>query len=274
MTESVELLRVRTRTSAGASWGVPSFGDGQFTDASVPVVVSGSATYNPLAWTRNDIGSSLLQARADLEIAMPQDCDLAVALRRMDAPWQIEVLRATELTRDTDHIDTTTTERIAIGLASAFSISGSAAMLTCRTPRALLERLGPRDRFNDTCRHALYSEGCGVNPTTHQDSGTVTSASGDTIEAGLASSAAALVGGYARVDGQTRLIIANVGDGSVKVDRPWLNPGDLVGETIICVPGCARNVTDCENKFSNLANFGGIPTAENLWGIRQTWGDR
>lgn len=271
MTESVELLRVRRLVSG--VWSVPDFGEGLFTDADVPVVVSGSETYEPLAWRRSDIGSSLLNARSDLEIELPQDSDFAVALRTMTESWRVEVLRATDLTRDAGHIDTSTTERIAIARVSRLSASGSSAKVICRAPKALLERVGPRDRFGEACRHALYSAGCGVDSASFVDSGTVTSVTGDLIEAGLASAVGHLVGGFARVAGQTRLIINNLGDGSVQVDRAWLNPADLVGETITCLPGCQRNVSDCDTKFSNLENFGGIPTAVNLWGPQKTWGD-
>lgn len=273
MTESVELMRVKTRAAGGSTWITPAFGEGLFADSPVPVVVSGSATYASLAWSRGRISSSLVDARDHLEIVVPQDCDLAVALRTLDAPWQIELFRATSLTRDAGHIDTSTTERIAILTVSAASISGSAMRILCRSKRAQLERIGPRDRFVDTCRHSLYGVGCGVDPSSFEDSGTVTSASGDTIAAGLASDAGALIGGFATVAGQVRLIIANAGDGSCQVDRPWANAGDLVGETLTCVPGCNRTVTDCNTKFSNLANFGGIPTTENPWSRRKTWGE-
>lgn len=274
MTESVELLRVRTRLPGG-TWAVPSFGDGQYTDCDVPVVVSGSATYEPLAWLRSPISSTFVDARDDLEITLPQDHELAVALRNPEHSWQIEILRATALTRDDGHIDTSTTERIAIVRVSGVSIRGSSARVLCKSKRSMLERLGPRDRFVDGCRHSLYGVGCGVDPSSVQDSGTVTATSGgDILEAGLVSALGHLVGGYATCAGQTRLIIANAGDGTCKVDRPWRNIGDLVGETLVCVPGCNRNTTDCDTKFSNLANFGGLPTTANPWSLRKTWGEQ
>lgn len=273
MTESVELLRVREMVQGSSTWTIPSFGEGQFADSDVPVVLGGSATYEPLAWSRSPVNSTLVDARGDLEIEIPQDCDWAVALRSMSSAWRVEILRATALTRDAGHIDTSTSVRIAIARVSRLEVRGSSAVVVCRSPRALLERIGPRDRFVDTCRYSLYGPGCGVDPLDHDDTVTVTSVSGAVVTAPFASAAGFLVGGFATCEGQVRLIIASPGDGTITCDRPWLNPGDLAGETMVCLPGCRRTLNDCENKFNNLPRFGGLPTTENPWSRRRTWGD-
>lgn len=274
MIESVELLRVRTRNPGGSNWIIPAYGEAQYCDADVPVVVGGASTYEPLQWTRGEISSALIDARADLEIVVPQDCELAVALRPMSAPWRIEVLRATGLTRDDDHIDVVTATVIAVLTVSGLQARRSGAAILCRSPRAALDQMGPRGRFSETCRHMLYGAGCGLNRGDWTDSGLVTAVAGDVITAGLVSAAAFLVGGVAEVAGQVRLIVGNAGDGTCRVNRAWSDPVSLVGETLTCVPGCKRTTSDCDTKFGNLANFGGLPTAQNPWSRRKTWGEQ
>jgi hypothetical protein len=259
MTSAVECIYIERRLADG-TWVLPAF-DARYTDATVPVVDTvGAVTFDPLSWVRSDLSSSVIAARGDLLITLPAEHGFPQALIAPEEPYRVSVYRATDLSRDVGHIDAGDVTRIAIALVSLVRISGSTAEITCRSARSLLERIGPRQRIGPSCRHALYDVGCGVVAATYQDSGDVTDVTSTTITTStpaLSSTVGALVAGFATVGSAVRLIVSNDGAGVVVVDRPFA--GDIVGETIVCVPGCNRHVTDCDSKFSNLANFGGIP---------------
>jgi hypothetical protein len=55
---------------------------------------------------------------------------------------------------------------------------------------------------------------------------------------------------------ELRMITAHSGNVVTLVD----SVADLVvGATVTLWPGCSRTVNHCQNKFSNLANYGGLP---------------
>lgn len=148
------------------------------------------------------------------------------------------------------------------GVVSGVQWSGPEATMQCESPIVLEGRLGLRQRFQVMCRHALYSEGCGVNPASFKATGTVSALSLDglTIFADIFSAEPGgyYTGGHVIVRGQARLVSSHIGAGSIKVTRHI--DGLTVGDAIDAFAGCNHSWVACKAKFSNLPNYGGFST--------------
>jgi uncharacterized phage protein (TIGR02218 family) len=152
-------------------------------------------------------------------------------------------------------------DRIFTGTLSDVTWDGAEARLHCASPVAEADKPGLKGRFQRTCRWALYSRGCSVDPEDHRMDGLVDELNPANpravrSDAALALGAGWLTGGYVIINGQARLVTAN---GSLG----WLDlaariEGIAVNQEIIGYRGCNHKTTNCANIFDNLANFGGF----------------
>lgn len=116
--------------------------------------------------------------------------------------------------------------------------------------------------FQKTCRHVHYAKGCNLNIGSFNISGEVSSISADfltyTLDLGGAAidSGDYILGILSRSDGQRRFI-TNHSATEFKINA--LIPGMEVGETVEIAPGCNLSRERCNQRFSNIENFGGFP---------------
>lgn len=132
---------------------------------------------------------------------------------------------------------------------------------------ASMQLSGNRARYSRLCRHALYGSGCGIGTGPYQSSGVLTGSSGVTAEVSLPTlpEIESLIGGLVIYDTTRYFIVSGRKSSSdpldtnyeLNVDRPFL---EVSGVTSVAVaPGCDRTQETCENRFGNIANFGGFP---------------
>ena len=136
--------------------------------------------------------------------------------------------------------------------------SGSLAKIRCESIFTALKRPGLRAHYQTGCRHALFDAGCGVNNQTFLLTGTVAAVSGLTVRSSafLSRPAGWLTGGYLRVAGVPRMILAHSGN---SVTLSALLSGLAVGVAFEAFAGCDRTLATCQAKFGNAINFGGFP---------------
>ena len=136
--------------------------------------------------------------------------------------------------------------------------SGSLAKIRCESIFTALKRPGLRAHYQTGCRHALFDAGCGVNNQTFLLTGTVAAVSGLTVRSSafLSRPAGWLTGGYLRVAGVPRMILAHSGE---SVTLSAILSGLAVGVAFEAFAGCDRTLATCQTKFGNAINFGGFP---------------
>lgn len=121
--------------------------------------------------------------------------------------------------------------------------------------------------YTRTCRHNLGDEGCKVDLTGTDRTGTVISAnprrsvftSDLTTEADHHFAHGRLIwtgGANAGFESEVWSYLSATGQFILKLDTPY----DISsGDTFRVFPGCAKNIATCTNKFNNVVNFGGFP---------------
>lgn len=153
------------------------------------------------------------------------------------------------------------------GRVAGTSAEGDAVRIECENVFTSLRRPGLRAKYQLSCRHPLYNNGCKLNKDTFAVSAIVTSIDGFTASVTYSDSnvtSSYFTGGMIETtEGHFRYIITHNG-GTLQLIRPLPSLEDAVnssaGEASVTLyPGCAHTVSDCRDKFSNLLNYGGYP---------------
>lgn len=138
------------------------------------------------------------------------------------------------------------------------------ARISCSTLSASLERSGLRLTWSRNCPHALYDSSCRAQKSAHAVNATIIELGQGTItaDAFAAYPDGWFNGGILEWEDpdrgiETRGIEEHIGNtilmfGTVDGLRQEL--------AVIAYPGCKRTVTECNLKFNNLPNYGGIPS--------------
>lgn len=146
---------------------------------------------------------------------------------------------------------------------SVDSIQGSTAGLTVSSWLVLLNAQAPRNLFQVGCLRTIYDAGCGVNPASFSNTGTVTTggtgafASAITGAAGYYSQGRIVFTSGANA-GISRTVKSNDGAGNFTLIRP-LPAACAPGDTFIAYAGCDLTKATCQSKFNNLLRFKGTP---------------
>jgi len=147
------------------------------------------------------------------------------------------------------------------GRVISVMFKGHDVTMSCEPIFTSLKRGGIRSVYGLPCRHVLFSTQCGADPALFRLTGTVAAINGTAIDvAGLnAQPDGYWVNGKVNAGLSRNLIRAIVGHtgNTIVLDRVISNLA--IGDPIDVLPGCAHNVDDCTNKFSNLPNYGGFP---------------
>lgn len=142
-------------------------------------------------------------------------------------------------------------------------LSAARAEVTLSSGQLAFQSAGLRQIASRTCRHGIYTVGCGVDPADHEVPFTVTAVGGDWIEADEFADIPDdqfLNGGFiawTSVDGipDTRHIRGKVGN---RVTLAWRAARLEVGMDGSAYPGCDDTPNHCGPKFDNLPRFGGL----------------
>lgn len=237
-------------------------------DATVWTVTSGDTaivynteTYTPATMGRSEIESKNEMNKANIEIKF--DMDNAMARR-----WMVDRIEAvvtlTVFEKDeNDDISVAWKGRLA-------SVKPATAEITLifESIFTSLRRPGLRARYLRSCRHSLYGRGCGLDKEGFATTGTPTAVSGNSV---TVTEAASFPDGYfatgmlEAADGSLRFITNHIGS-AITLIRPSQSLAEAFAAgptTVRLFPGCPRTRDVCDERFNNLANYGGfdwIPT--------------
>lgn len=216
-------------------------------------------TWEPEAISHSEISQSSEMSKDAVTLSFPKTNAFAKLFLSefIDAITQVTIFRGH--TNDGEFV-TYWKGRVSVG-----SIKGQTVKVECESIFTSLRRPGLRARYQRTCRHSLYGQGCGLAMATHQLAGVVSSISpsGTTLVIAAASSQADghWFGGILKFGNVLRMIIGHSGT-SITVSRsvPGLADAIIAGTADIFLhPGCDRLRTTCSIKFNNIDNFGGFP---------------
>jgi uncharacterized phage protein (TIGR02218 family) len=128
----------------------------------------------------------------------------------------------------------------------------------CESVSADLKRPGLRARYQRICRHALYTSGCGVDPSGFEATGTAAAVSGTTITAAVFGTQADgwFIAGKIQAGDAVRMILTHAGT-TITITAPIT--GLSVGDSFTAWAGCDHARGTCETKFDNLDKYGGFP---------------
>lgn len=146
---------------------------------------------------------------------------------------------------------------------------------------SLLERLKdkfPRLIYSEHCNHSLFDDYCGLNKATYQENGTCLINSTEryiysTIFSTTSHPLKYWKNGEVLMTsglntGMYRTILFHA-NGFVTLSVPFYQTIGI-GDTFVAIPGCNKTGAQCDEKFSNYANFLGfeyIPKPDVMWGL-------
>lgn len=157
------------------------------------------------------------------------------------------------------------------GRVAAVSVAGDTVTLECEDIFTSMRRPGLRARYQKSCRHPLYSAGCGVDPEAYAVGATIIAQDGfDVVIEGSGDSNfdsnwindndGYYVGGIVKLADGTRRYVAAQNGTTLTLLSPFDTIDvDSVGVDVTLYPGCLHTTTDCLSKFDNLVNYGGFP---------------
>lgn len=183
-----------------------------------------------------------------------------------------------------DHVVTLTIRRGHFGASDALvywkgrvgshNLKDQTIELKCESIFTSLRRPGVRARFQRTCRHAVYSRGCGLDKADFAVNGQLVAVDGLVLTVPEAATKANgwFMGGIIEFpDGSFRMVVGHAGS-QITISRAsrfaiegfaasgyGRSYGQYYGGfSVILYPGCNRTIEQCKNKFNNLDNQGGF----------------
>jgi uncharacterized phage protein (TIGR02218 family) len=225
-------------------------------------VTIGLGTFTPTLIGRGDSSASHEDGQNSLSIEVARTNPVAALHVDLppDQPVKVTLYRLER--------GATTATRWWVGFVAGVRWDGSVAVLECDTILRAADRPGPRQRFQQPCRWALYSRGCGVDPESFKDTGTINAINQPIrlvqVLLPVQRDVRWFNGGWLQV-GNRRVLIASSG-GGFAVGGSFAHTltvaywaGELVLDSEVDVfAGCGHQRIDCLSKFNNVANYGGF----------------
>jgi uncharacterized phage protein (TIGR02218 family) len=242
----------------------------RYTTASY-IVGDSNGTWEPLALTASSVTQTNELGKNGLRLTVPRDS--LIAQRFLGSTPDI----ATSLTIFRNHQPTDSNFDEFVywkGRVASVEISGDQVTLNCEDIFTSMRRPGLRARYQRLCRHALYSQGCGVDQDNYAVPATIVAVDGNRLTYSLETSSNIEIdsnnnndvsadnffsGGIIDIGGVKRQILLQ-GTDTLELLSPFDDLDiDSVGREATLYPGCNRTTTVCLNRFDNLNNFGGFP---------------
>lgn len=227
-----------------------------------------SEDYTVTSISRTDIESRSELSRANLDITVPTNNPAAV---RWLSDNGEKIVSLTIYERDTDGDYTTSWKgRLVAVIPSMEDIS-----LKFESIFTSLRRPGLRARYQKSCRHALYSTACGVDPEDFAFVSTILVRVDDRLIVSGADAYPAYYfrGGMLRVsDGTLHYIVEHIGADIYlqRYSQSFFTQEALgLPMAVTLYPGCGYDRATCNGRFSNVLNYGGfdfIPTKNPMGG--------
>lgn len=228
-----------------------------YTTAEQPVDFNGD-TYEPIPIERNAITQSGSLDKSMLNIRLPINTDIAELFRVFPPSDVVGVTIFQGHWGDNEFL------AVFVGRVLSCGRKKRIATLNCEPATTMMRRPGLRRRWQYECPHVLYGSQCKASRATH------------TYEAQVAAVAVPTVlltqgwsgpleprkfeNGLIEWDGingiEVRNILRVTGD-ALLIDGNVIGLSD--GAAVRLSPGCAHNMSDCQNVFNNIHNYGGMP---------------
>lgn len=240
----------------------------EFRYTSAAYFISDSAgTWEPVSIQASSIQQTGEMAKNGLKVVLPRDNKLAQTFLGK-VP---ETTTSLTIYRGHDETDLSDFAVVWKGRIASVEADGDQLTMDAEDIFTSMRRPGLRARYQKGCRHALYSEQCGVNDYDYAVSASIIAESGFTvtvtgiIDSAGDSSANQFEDGYFNggiietTDGSKRYILRHVGETLTLLSAFNTLDIDSVEQEVTLYPGCLHNTSDCKNKFNNLNNYGGFP---------------
>lgn len=231
-------------------------------DVAVPDPLAG--TYTAVAITRGQISQGAGDQTEDkLEIVMPADNEFVARYVNV-APANKAQVSLYQIHRDDPDAEIVLLFRGVMGSIS-FQKDVREATLQVQALTKARSRTIPRVTFQGLCNHMLYDGRCKLVESSFEFNLTVTVVTDNVITVpgagsiaiGLAPAGDAFEAGFVENSGDFRLVINQSGDDLTLLIPFATSP---LGLTVRCVVGCKHRLElDCDDKFSNVVNYGGYP---------------
>lgn len=143
--------------------------------------------------------------------------------------------------------------------AVTFKKNNKVAELLVLPLTAASTRTTPRFTYQNLCNHMLYDSRCKIAESAFEFNFTVTAVNGNivTVPGAAAQGADFFESGFIQFGNDFRLVKAQSGDDLTLSIRFVTDP---LTQTVRVQAGCKhRLITDCQDKFANVDNFGGFP---------------
>jgi uncharacterized phage protein (TIGR02218 family) len=248
-------LTIDTSTQDGRPAELFKFSDGSaswfYCTGDVPIPYNGDV-YIPATISRTATEASQEFGKSKLTIRLPHNLPLAqhLAAGFPNGPVTVTLFRT--------HVGSAQFITHWRGRVVSTTWRDVEASIVCEPVFTSLQRAGLRAVYQRQCRHALYSEGCGVNKNNFRLATVADTAINNQVfvlAAGLQSNNF-FTGGMLKALGASRLIVAHSGT-SLTLISPI--PGIFGGTPVEVFPGCDHTIATCGAKFNNTPNFGGQP---------------
>jgi uncharacterized phage protein (TIGR02218 family) len=149
------------------------------------------------------------------------------------------------------------------GRVSTVKPSRSVADIEIKSDLELLNIQMPRNLYQSGCQHTLYDSACGLKQNSFSHAGAIVSATRSQITpSGLTQPS-----GY--YDLGSLIFTSGALQNTMRTIKSWdgsainliypLPFTPAVGDVFQIYPGCDKQISTCQNKFSNFQNFRGFP---------------
>lgn len=206
--------------------------------------------------SRSDLEESPELARVPISITTRRNNPVA-DLFRVSPPTDVIALTIFRL-----HRDDSPAEAVVLWMGRVLNCewTGAQARLNCEPVSTSVRRTGLRRLYQKGCPHVLYGAGCKVDRTAHDIATTVTAIDGKVL------SVAALLdrpyaGGYVQRETSSGVFEKRFIQAQDGLDLTLSLPfsGLDVSDAVTVFPGCDHTTATCNDVYSNLPNYGGMP---------------
>lgn len=256
---------------------MPGYNTQYFTSADSDLVRSGQIyTAIPGLSREQRILSADSRQEQSVTLSMPIDVEFARLFQQNPPATVPDILISRGIRSDTSNIISSVVD-ILHGTISSFGQRGRVATFELSLSINDINQIGPRGIYSGNCRHRLYGEGCGLDISDFITAGTIQSLDLENkrITVQSAEDTTGFAGGVFRIDENSEAILitrqvskAAVGanfDYVVELNALTKNIIDLaVNDPVQIILGCDFRIETCNEKFNNVANFGGFPALRSV----------
>lgn len=228
------------------------------TSAAYPITFGGN-TYTPIPIQRSEISKSSEISKNSLTITISAQNSFFNRMILGTSTYSTNVTIYI-LQPDGSYIPIWDSKIKGVG-TNGREITVTCNLLPIDSRRPILSR-----KYQKQCPHDLFGNYCTVNRDDFEYMGTVTSFTGNIINAAIfaTESDGWFTGGTIHIGNEIKTIVAHVGT-QIKILDPFYEITN--GDSLVAYAGCDHTIATCRSKFSNELNYGGcpwIPSDDNI----------